>query len=205
MTKPKAYYQAYLVLECLSEEEYNLIPQNLLDEITSKMEKDDSIKVDSTIPLDKQKLDDKTYDILDRVIRAIERAYGKDAIDHPSNYGSNTEKNKPKNNNKTTEKSKNNYIDQEKDNKKVKELEAENIKLKGIIDALEAENKKIETAKELFLDYKEIVARKDQKISDLIKRNEELAQANDELHSEIERLPKLIKRIFIKDRIKKLK
>ena len=86
MTKPKAYYPAYLVLQCLSKEEYSLIPKDLLDEIKNKMEVDETIKVDSTIPLEKQKIDEKAYDILDRVIRAIERQYGSDAIDNPEKY-----------------------------------------------------------------------------------------------------------------------
>ena len=86
MTKAKAYYQAFLVLKCLSKEEYSLIPKRLLDEITSKMEQDPNITVDSTIPLEEQKIDEKAYDILDRVIKAIERAYGSDAIDNPEKY-----------------------------------------------------------------------------------------------------------------------
>ena len=86
MTKPKAYYQAYLVIQCLSKEEYSLIPKELLDEIKSKMEVDESIVVDKAIPLEKQKIDDKAYDILDRVIKAIEKKYGADAIDNPNKY-----------------------------------------------------------------------------------------------------------------------
>ena len=38
MTKEKAYYQAYLILEKLPKEEYELIPEKILDEIKSKME-----------------------------------------------------------------------------------------------------------------------------------------------------------------------
>ena len=32
MTKSKAYYQAYLVLDCLSNEEYSLIPKDEIRE-----------------------------------------------------------------------------------------------------------------------------------------------------------------------------
>ncbi len=208
MTKPKAYYQAFLVLKCLSKEEYSLIPQSLLDEITLKMEKDDSIVVDSTVPLDKQKIDEKTYDILDRVIKAIEKAYGKDAIDNPEKYAdierdeTIVRKQEPKreiSNNKHIDE-KNSFIESEK----IRKLQDENIKLRSIIDLLKEENKKIDKAKELFGDYKEIVVRKDQKIQELNKEMEALKKANEELKQEIDKLPRLIRRIFIKDTVKKL-
>lgn len=213
MTKPKAYYQAYLVLDCLSKEEYSLIPKSLLDEITSKMEKDDSIKVDKTIPLEKQKIDEKTYDILDRVIRSIEKAYGKDAIDNPEKYAKideievdieppKKENVKPQNNNNFAKPNDNRQNDNSR--KKLRELEDENIRLKGIISALEEENKKIDKAKELFIDYKEVVSKKDSKIQELNEEINELKKANSELHSQIESLPKLIRKIFIKDDVKML-
>jgi len=213
MTKPKAYYQAYLVLDCLSKEEYSLIPKSLLDEITSKMEKDDSIKVDKTIPLEKQKIDEKTYDILDRVIRAIEKAYGKDAIDNPEKYAKideievdieppKKENVKPQNNNNFAKPNDNRQNDNSR--KRLRELEDENIRLKGIISALEEENKKIDKAKELFIDYKEVVSKKDSKIQELNEEINELKKANSELHSQIESLPKLVRKIFIKDDVKML-
>lgn len=213
MTKPKAYYQAYLVLDCLSKEEYSLIPKSLLDEITSKMEKDDSIKVDKTIPLEKQKIDEKTYDILDRVIRAIEKAYGKDAIDNPEKYAKideievdieppKKENVKPQNNNNFAKPNDNRQNDNSR--KILRELEDENIRLKGIISALEEENKKIDKAKELFIDYKEVVSKKDSKIQELNEEINELKKANSELHSQIESLPKLVRKIFIKDDVKML-
>ena len=213
MTKPKAYYQAYLVLDCLSKEEYSLIPKSLLDEITSKMEKDDSIKVDKTIPLEKQKIDEKTYDILDRVIRAIEKAYGKDAIDNPEKYAKideievdleppKKENVKPQNNNNFAKPNDNRQNDNSR--KRLRELEDENIRLKGIISALEEENKKIDKAKELFIDYKEVVSKKDSKIKELNEEINELKKANSELHSQIESLPKLVRKIFIKDDVKML-
>lgn len=213
MTKSKAYYQAYLVIGCLSKAEYNLIPKELLEEIKSKMEVDESIKVDKTIPLEKQKIDEKTYDILDRVISSIEKAYGKDAIDNPGKY---QEEAKKKNDNEKVfefeigetqpivknEKEKalgqgplNTYNE--------KELKEENLKLKGIINALEAENKKIEEAKELYYDYKEIVAKKDNLIDELKTENESLKKSQEELKTMLDRIPKLVRKIFKIDNILK--
>ena len=203
MTKPKAYYQAYLVIKCLSKEEYSLIPKVLLDEIESKMEKDDSIYVNPTIPLEKQKIDEKTYDILDKVINAIEKNYGKDAIDNPEKYAkieekddddifADTEPKAKKEGNLST-------------SNKVSELENENIRLKGIITALEEENKKIDEAKNLFNEYKTLVASKDKKIKLLNDEIIVLKNNNQALYDDLNKVPKLVRKIFVKDDIKRLK
>ena len=208
MTKAKAYYQAYLVLDCLSQEEYSLIPKDMLRDIESKMERDPEIVVDSTIPLEKQKIDEKTYDILDKVIRAIERAYGKDAIDNPEKYAKlDEEPPKKVNVNQPVEIEVDDFTmppPKKEPNKpsssdNINELKAENIKLHGIIDALEAENKKIEEAKALFMDYKEVMAQKDEKIRQLTAENSDLRRNNDELHQSIESMPKIVRKIFLKD------
>jgi len=210
MTKPKAYYQAYLVLDCLSKEEYALIPKELLEEIKSKMEVDKSITVDSTIPLEKQKIDEKTYDILDRVIRAIEKAYGSDAIDNPDKYASLVtdppvkEPKDKKYSQKTSTRKQDNIpeeivIENEKERISIKELKEENLRLEGIISALRNENKKIEEAKQLYYDYKEVVSKKDEIIRDLKNQNDELKKVNEELHQDIQKIPKLFRKIFIKE------
>ena len=210
MTKPKAYYEAYLVLQCLSQVEYNLIPKDLLNEITSKMEVDESIKIDPNIPLEKQKLSDKTYDILDRVISAIEDAYGKDAIDHPEDVvveETNTKKkpeveeidlgfdiaekpNIPNNNYKGMPEAR---------------LKEENIRLQSIIETLKIENQKVGKAKELVLDYKDLVNKKEKEIEKLKEEVTKLQTDNAELYEQIQKFPKLIRKIFIKDNIKLLK
>jgi len=204
LTKGKAYYQAYLVLDCLSEEEYSLIPNELLEEIKMKMEEDPEIKVDSSVPLEKQKIDEKTYDILDRVIKAIERAYGADAIDNPEKYAIVNEE-ETKKQDKAEEFDLDIEFEEKPKTKKdkvpenAKELKEENLKLHNIIKALEEENQKISEAKELYYDYKEVVAKKDEKIRGLRMEIEALKKSNDELHEMIEKMPKLLRNIFIKD------
>lgn len=213
MTKSKAYYQAYLVLECLSEEEYSLIPQELLNEIESKMEVDTSIVVDASIPLEKQKIDEKTYDILDRVIRAIEKAYGEDAIDNPEKYA-NAEEDKntvPKDEfdiiiDDLTDGKPEHTVKSE--SKKAtaggdKELKEENIRLKNIITALEQEAKKVEAAKALYYDYKEMVQKKDEIIRALQIENQNLKTNNEELNKSINSVPKLFRKLFRIDKLLK--
>ena len=174
MTKAKAYYEAYLVLKCLSDVEYSLIPKYLLEEIEAKMEVDDSIVIDESIPLDKQKLDEKTYSILDRVIKAIENSYGNGAIDNPELYAGKVTKEEKK---------------QTKDSDEI-------IKLKNIISALEEESKKVEEAKQLYYDYKEIVARKDQKIRVLQIENNNLKKNIASLKKNVEHIPKFIRKLY---------
>ena len=217
MTKAKAYYQAYLVLKCLSKEEYSLIPKPLLTEITTKMEKDPNIKVDSSIPLEEQKIDEKAYDILDKVIKAIERAYGADAIDNPEKYAQETD---DESEDETFKQEKAQLTDieidiendieiVEKDKNKKKPKESnrqkdDNLKLQNIMEALKEETEKVEKAKELYYNYKEIVAKKDEKIRLLMEENEELKRSNEELHESIEKVPKIIRKIFVKDASKLL-
>ena len=57
LTKEKAMYQTWLVIEGLSNAERELISQDLLEEIKGSMEYDENIKIDFSIPLEKQKLD----------------------------------------------------------------------------------------------------------------------------------------------------
>ena len=210
MTKAKSYYEAYLVLQCLSEVEYNLIPKDLLYEITSRMEKDDSIKIDPSIPLEKQKLSEKTYDILDRVINAIEKAYGKDAIDHPEDVV--VEKKDDTRRNKVTveeidldydapQKPSYDYSRDVPDSK----LKEENIRLKNIIESLKQENAKVGMAKDLVIDYKNLVKKQELEISKLKEQVTKLQGDNADLNEQIQKFPKIIRRIFIKDDVKLLK
>lgn len=205
MTKSKAYYEAYLVLQCLSDVEYKLIPKELLDEITSKMEKDESIAVDPNIPLENQKLSDKTYDILDKVISSIEKAYGKDAIDHPEDVDV-TKNNKVEEIDLSDVKpidkayNYNTYKGSSESN-----LKEENIKLKNIIESLKVENQKVDQAKDLVLNYKELVEKKDVEINKLKEEITKLQGDNADLYSKIQKVPKLFRRVFFKDTVKLLK
>ena len=210
MTKSKAYYEAYLVLQCLSQVEYNLIPKDLLNEIESKMEVDESIKIDPNVPLEKQKLGDKTYDILDRVISAIENAYGKDAIDHPEDVV--VEEPKAKNKPEVEEIDLDFDIDTKpsipnNNYKSMPEarLKEENIRLQSIIETLKIENQKVGKAKELVLDYKDLVDKKEKEIVKLKEEVTKLQTDNAELYGQIQKFPKFIRKIFIKDNIKLLK
>ena len=59
-------------LDYLPEEEYKLIPQDTIDYIEQNMEYDENIKISEDIPLEKQRIDDKTYEILEDIMKKID-------------------------------------------------------------------------------------------------------------------------------------
>ena len=63
---------------------------------------------------------------------------------------------------------------------------------------LKKENEKIPKAKELLQDYKDALKQKDSEI-------EKLKSNNQELYEYIEKVPKFIRKIFIRENIKLLK
>ena len=71
-TKAKSLYQVKLILECLPEEEYKLIPQETINYIEDNFEYDKNIAIDPNIPLEEQNIDNKTYEFLDKVLKEID-------------------------------------------------------------------------------------------------------------------------------------
>ena len=71
MTKEKSLYQVKLILECLPKKEYSLIPKDMLEYIENNFEHDDSIIIDPETPIENQKIDDKTYDMLEKILKRI--------------------------------------------------------------------------------------------------------------------------------------
>ena len=84
------------------------------------------------------------------------------------------------------------YVKTVKESNAKFDMEIENIRLKNIIETLEKENAKIPKAKQLVEEYKEILEQKDIEI-DRLKRN------NQELYEMLQKLPRFIRKIFIKD------
>ena len=72
LSKSKALYQVKLILDYLPEEEYKLIPQETIDYIEDNFEYDENITINPDIPLERQKIDDKAYELLDKIINQAE-------------------------------------------------------------------------------------------------------------------------------------
>lgn len=172
LSKAKALYQVKLILDYLPEEEYKLIPKETIDYIEDNFEYDEKFSIDPNIPLEKQKIDDKAYEILDKIVKATEVT---------------------KNENKLQDNAKiDAYIQKVKESNQNYNARIENVRLKNLVEMLKRENNKIPKAKDLLSNYKEALKQKENEI-------EKLKKNNQELYNCIQGLPKIIKKIFIKD------
>lgn len=71
MTREKSLYQTKLIIDCLPKEEYDLIPQDIIEYLEKNMQYDETIKIDSNIELGNQNIDEKTYEMLDKILKRI--------------------------------------------------------------------------------------------------------------------------------------
>ena len=172
LSKDKALYQVKLILDYLPEEEYKLIPKETIDYIEDNFEYDENFSIDPNIPLEKQKVDDKAYEILEKVVKATERTKKENKSINNANLGA--------------------YIQEVKESNQNYNDRIENIRLKNLVEILKKENSKIPKAKDLLSEYKDALKQKDDEI-------EKLKKNNQDLYNSIQRLPKIIKKLFIKD------
>jgi len=176
MTKAKALYQVKLILDYLPKEEYDLIPKEEIEYIENNFEYDENIIINPNIPLENQKIDDKAYDILERIMKKAE------------------------NNKKSNHKNEiSQYVKSVKESNKIYDAKIENIRLKNIVEVFKKENNKIPKAKQLLEEYKNALKQKEEEI-------ENLKENNEYLYENIQKIPKFIRKIFIKDtNLKQLK
>lgn len=172
LSKEKALYQVKLILDYLPEEEYKLIPKETIKYIEDNFEYDENISIIPNIPLDKQKIDDKTYEILDEIIKSTDMAKEENKITDKANI---------------TE-----YLKEVRESNQNYNAKIDNIRLKKLVEILKKENSKIPQAKDLIINYKEVLDKKNNEI-------EKLKKANQDLYDCIQGLPKIIKKMFIKD------
>ena len=172
ISKAKALYQVKVILDYLPEDEYKLIPKETLDYIEDNFEYDENFTIDPSIPLEKQKIDDKAYEILDKIVKSAE---------------TNKKANKSINNAKMEA-----YLQMVRESNKNYNARIENIRLKNLVELLKNENSKIPKARDLLSEYKDALKQKDYEIEKLKKNNQDLYEC-------IQGLPKIIKKLFIKN------
>lgn len=172
LSQAKVLYQVKLILDYLPEEEYKLIPQEMIDYIEDNFEYDENFSIDSEIPLEKQKIDDKAFEMLDKIVKSAEIT---------------------KKENKSIKNAEiDSYLKEIRESNQNYNARIENIRLKNLVDILKKENSKISKAKNLLSEYKDAMKEKDNEIEKL-KRN------NQDLYNCIQGLPKIIKKLFIKN------
>ena len=172
ISKAKALYQVKVILDYLPEDEYKLIPKETLDYIEDNFEYYENFTIDPSIPLEKQKIDDKAYEILDKIVKSAE---------------TNKKANKSINNAKMEA-----YLQMVRESNKNYNARIENIRLKNLVELLKNENSKIPKARDLLSEYKDALKQKDYEIEKLKKNNQDLYEC-------IQGLPKIIKKLFIKN------
>lgn len=175
ITKAKSLYQVKLILDYLPEEEYKLIPKETIDYIEENFEYDENIFIDPNIPLEEQNIDEKAYDLLEKIVKQTKTMYSNEISKQKRRFSEVDE-----------------YIEEVKQSNKNYDIRIENIRLNNLVEILKKENRKITKAKELLEEYQDILKQKVIEIENL-KRN------NQELYKKIQKLPKIIRKIFIKD------
>lgn len=172
LSKAKALYQVKLILDYLPEEEYKLIPKETIDYIEDNFEYDENFSIDPKTPLEKQKIDDKAYEMLDKIVKSAEIT---------------------KKENKSIKNAEmDSYLKKVRESNQNYNARIENVRLKNLVEMLKKENSKIPKAKDLLSDYKDALKQKEDEI-------EKLKKNNQDLYNCIQRLPKIIKKLFIKD------
>lgn len=146
LSKRKMLYQVKLILDYLPEEEYRLIPQDMINYIENNYEYDENIKINPNIPLEKQSIDDKTYEMLNKIEKQT------------------------LNNTKDID----NYIEKVKKENKEFNIKIENAKLKNKLEVLEKENERIPKAKALLEEYNSALKQKETEIKRLKEKNQKL-------------------------------
>ncbi len=175
LTNEKAMYQAYLVIENLPENEKNLIPQEEIEKLKNGMKIDEKIKINPSISLVKQKIDDKTLKILASILKKVK-------IDES--------------------KIENNFIEIREvkdvmDIKKISELLTENYILNEKIINIENSNQKLEEYKEIAFKFKSV-------LEILNNEKEKLLEKLKKVNKAYEELPSLVKKLFIKNKKEKM-
>lgn len=84
------------------------------------------------------------------------------------------------------------FLEDIKKSNKEFDIQLENIKLKKLIDFLKKENSRLPKAKELCEEYKKIIEQKDKEIS-------ELKTLNKVMEENFNKIPKFLRKIFIKE------
>ena len=170
LSKPQYLYQAKLIIDCFPKEDYDSIPKKTLKYIEENMQVDPNIKINPEISLEEQDVDPQTWKFL------------KDIADEVSD-------------NQFYEEYKyeiSDYLNDIDVQNKGNEARIENINLHKDINQLKNENQKLPQAKDLIYGYQKLISQKDKEIK-------QLKQECDSLTDSLNRIPKFVKRLFLRN------
>ena len=175
LTKEQYLYQAKLIIDCFPKEEYEQIPQGILEYIEENMKEDPNIVINPNVSLEEQDIDPQTLKLLKNIINIV------DENNFYEEY----------------KKELNEYLENVIEQNRWFEARIDNINLNKNISKLEVENEKIPQAKELVYGYKKVIENKDKEI-------EELKNECNSLKEMLNKIPKFIKTLFLRNKKVKL-
>ena len=175
LTKEQYLYQAKLIIDCFQKEEYEQIPQGILEYIEENMKEDPNIVINPNVSLEEQDIDPQTLKLLKNIINIV------DENNFYEEY----------------KKELNEYLENVIEQNRGFEARIDNINLNKNISKLEVENEKIPQAKELVYGYKKVIENKDKEI-------EELKNECNSLKEMLNKIPKFIKTLFLRNKKVKL-
>lgn len=201
MTKSKALYQVKLILDCLPQEEYNLIPQETIDYIEDNFEYDETFSLNPALPLEEQNINDMAYDFLGKIVKQAEKtqknAYEEELKPYFESIKSSNKEFATKIEREIRNKDEElkEYIEEVKKSNEDFETKVENIRLKGIIELLKKDAEKLPEAKKICESYREEYHKmENEKNKEIAKLSKDVA----ELEEKLNKIPKFIRKIFIK-------
>ena len=132
----------------------------------------ENIIINPNISLEKQKIDDKAYKLLNEIIKSTEK---NNNLTKSNNFEIDT------------------YVAKIRNSNEAYNVKIENIKLNHLIENLKKETTKIPEAKKLFEEYKLLIKQKDKEIK-------KLKEENLNLYCDLTKIPWIIRKIFIKNK-----
>lgn len=181
MTKEKALYQVKVILDYLPRDEYELISHKTIEYIDENYEFDERFQLDPNIPLHKQNISEKAYDVLKKIVKEIE-----------SNTISRSD-------------TKADNMNRGDDVNELQIAKNEKIRLDELVEALKVETNKVEQAKQLTTEYRQVLIDKDAEVSELKEQISSLQKDNENLIYMLNKLPVFLKKLFLGKEYKLLK
>ena len=182
VAKDKALYQVKVILDYLPRDEYALISPETIEYIDENYEFDENFSLDLNVPLYEQKISSKVYSVLKKVVKEIEtnaEIYKDIQLDNMSN---------------------------EDVQKNLRITKSENLKLKQMIENLKVNSDKVDDAKQLVIDYRQVLTNKDDEIIKLKEQLSSVQKDNEDLIGMMNKVPSFFRKLFIgKEECKLLK
>lgn len=175
LSKSQYLYQAKLIIDCFPKEDYDSIPKEILKYIEDNMNVDSSIVINPEISLEEQGIDPQTWKFLQKI------------ADDVSNRNFYEEYKK-----EIVE-----YLNIANEQNEGYKARVDNINLNKDVSKLQKENQKLPKAKELIYGYQKVISNKDEEIK-------KLEQECSSLKEMLNRIPKIIKMLFLRNKKVKL-